>query len=293
MASVGGQLCNSMLYGTRNCNVGTQNATKLHQHRHPSTIKFFPMRTQLIAGNWKMNNGVGDSLALIRELIEKLPKRDDVEVAVCPSFLTLAGVRVALADTNIKLGAQNCHPEAKGAFTGEVSVSMLAGWVDYVIVGHSERRQIFGETDALVNQKVLAVLKAYLNPILCMGETLAENEAGQTEAVLVRQTKAAFAGVTDVQAKRVVVAYEPIWAIGTGKAATPADAQDRCKFIRTQLRGLYGEVADVIRIQYGGSVNAANAVETLGQPDVDGALVGGASLKAADFAAIVAAAPSK
>ncbi len=237
-----------------------------------------------------MNNGVSDSLALIRDLRMQIMERRGVEVAVCPPFMAIAGVRVALADTYIKLGAQNCHPQDKGAFTGEVSAAMLAGWVDYVIVGHSERRQLFAELDSFINLKARAVLNYGMAPILCVGETLAENEAGQTETVLARQITEDFAGIKGDEAARVVVAYEPIWAIGTGRAATSADAQNRCKFIREELRTHYGAIADVIRIQYGGSVNASNARDILGQPDIDGALVGGASLKANDFAAIVAAA---
>ena len=248
------------------------------------------MRRQLIAGNWKMNNGISDSLALIREVRVQIMERRGVEVAVCPPFMAIAGVRVALADTYIKLGAQNCYPDDKGAFTGEVSAAMLAGWVDYVIVGHSERRQLFGETDGFINRKVRSVLNHGMSPILCMGETLAENEAGATEAVLARQIAEDFAGIKGDEAARVVVAYEPIWAIGTGRAATSLDAQNRCRFIREALRKQFGVIADVVRIQYGGSVNAATAREILGQPDIDGALVGGASLKANDFAAIVAAA---
>ena len=239
-----------------------------------------------------MNKGVSETIVLIGELAPQIAAdiARGVEVAVCPPFISLAVARDMLSGTGLKLGAQNAHPEAKGAFTGEVSVSMLAGLVDFVIVGHSERRQIFGETDAFVNKKALAVLAAGLTPIICIGETLAENEAGQTEAVLSRQTAAALQGIQAADLPRIVIAYEPIWAIGTGRAATPADAQNRCAFVRAEVRKAAGAAADVIRIQYGGSVTAANAKEILGQPDIDGALVGGASLKAADFAAIVAAA---
>jgi triosephosphate isomerase len=204
--------------------------------------------------------------------------------------VSLGAVKAALAGSAVALGAQNVHPEAKGAFTGEVSVGMLAGLVDYVIVGHSERRQLFGESDAFVNKKVLAVLAGGLKPILCIGETLAENEAGQTEAVLARQARESLANVGAGDIVKVTVAYEPIWAIGTGRAATAADAQNRIAYIRGLLRQAYGALADQVRIQYGGSVTPANAREILSQPDVDGALVGGASLKAADFAAIVKAA---
>ncbi|MGQ9903895.1 MAG: triose-phosphate isomerase [Anaerolineae bacterium] len=248
------------------------------------------MRTPLIAGNWKMNKTITETEALIAELRGLLPGNDAVEVAVCPPFVSLAAAKAALAGSTIKLGAQNAHPEPKGAFTGEVSVSMLVGLVDYVIIGHSERRQLFGETDAFVNAKALAVLAAGLKPILCVGETLAENEAGQTEAVLERQLREGLVNVSAGDAARITIAYEPIWAIGTGRAATAADAQNRIAFIRAQLRQKYGAVADQMRIQYGGSVTPANAKDILSQPDIDGALVGGASLRAGDFAAIVAAA---
>jgi len=250
------------------------------------------MRTTLIAGNWKMNKTVSETVLLISELAPLV--RDDiargVEVAVCPPFIALATARDVLSNSGLKLGAQNVNPEAKGAFTGEIAPGMLSGLTEYVIVGHSERRQIFGESDAFVNKKALAVLAAGMAPILCVGETLAENEAGQTEAVLTRQVAAGLSGIAPNDLSRVVIAYEPIWAIGTGRAATAADAQNRCAFIRAEIRKLAGAAADTMRIQYGGSVTPANAREILSKPDIDGALVGGASLKAADFAAIVAAA---
>jgi triosephosphate isomerase (TIM) len=248
------------------------------------------MRTPFIAGNWKMNKTVTEAVALVEELKTSVGGVGGVDVAVCPAFVALTAVKTALAGSSIKLGSQNAYFEPKGAYTGEVSVSMLAGLVDYVIVGHSERRQIFGETDQMVNRKVQAVLANGLLPILCMGETLAENEAGQTEAVLERQTREGLANVGEADIVKVTIAYEPIWAIGTGRAATTADAQNRCAFIRAQLRAKYGAAADRVRIQYGGSVTPANAKELLSQPDVDGALVGGASLKTADFTAIVKAA---
>jgi len=248
------------------------------------------MRTPFIAGNWKMNKTVAEAAALVAELKGLLPAGAAVDVAVCPPFVCLGAAKAAVAGSAIAVGAQNVHPEAKGAFTGEISVGMLAGLADYVIVGHSERRQLFGESDAFVNKKVLAVLAGGLKPILCVGETLAENEAGQTEAVLERQTRDSLANVSAADIVKVTIAYEPIWAIGTGRAATAADAQNRIAFIRGQLRKAYGGLADQVRIQYGGSVTPANARDILSQPDVDGALVGGASLKAADFAAIVKAA---
>ena len=248
------------------------------------------MRTPFIAGNWKMNKTVGEAVTLVEELKSAVAGIQAVEVAVCPAFVALTAVKPALQGSTIKLGAQNAYFEPKGAFTGEVSISMLTGIVDYIIIGHSERRQIFGESDQLVNKKVRAVLASGLKPIMCIGETLAENEAGQTEAVLERQTRDGLADVGAGDIVNVTIAYEPIWAIGTGRAATSDDAQNRCAFIRAQLRAKYGELADQVRIQYGGSVTPANARELLGKPDIDGALVGGASLKAADFTAIVKAA---
>ncbi len=237
-----------------------------------------------------MNKTVAEAVVLVDELKAALAGVAGVDVAVCPAFVALTSVRSALAGSAIKLGAQNAYYEPKGAFTGEVSISMLTSLVDYVIIGHSERRQIFGETDQLVNKKVLAVLASGLQPILCIGETRAENEAGQTEAVLERQVREALANVSAADITRLTIAYEPIWAIGTGRAATSEDAQNRCAFVRAQVRRKYGDLADQVRIQYGGSVTPANARELLTRPDIDGALVGGASLKAADFSAIVKAA---
>ncbi|MCS6847101.1 MAG: triose-phosphate isomerase [Anaerolineae bacterium] len=248
------------------------------------------MRKQLIAGNWKMNKTVSEAYDLAIELITGLRAVRETEVALCPPFVALTAVKSAIANTMIKLGAQNMHDQDKGAFTGEISPVMLAGLADYVILGHSERRQHFGESDAFINRKVLAALKHGLRPILCIGETLEQNERGETEAVLARQVRADLAGVATDDATKIVIAYEPVWAIGTGRAATADDAQHRCAFVRAQLRELFGAAADEIRIQYGGSVTPANAPEILSKPDVDGALVGGASLKAEDFVAIVQAA---
>jgi triosephosphate isomerase len=248
------------------------------------------MRTQFIAGNWKMNKTVGEAYDLAIELVTGLRALHNTEVALCPPFVSLTTVKQAIANTMIKLGAQNMNDQDKGAFTGEVSPVMLAGLADYVILGHSERRQLFGETDAFINKKVHAALKHNLLPILCVGETLAQNEAGETEAVLERQVREGLAGINASDAPKIVIAYEPIWAIGTGRAATADDAQSRCAYIRGQLRKAFGDSADQMRIQYGGSVTAANAAETLSKPDVDGALVGGASLKAEDFIKIVQAA---
>jgi len=245
------------------------------------------MRTQLIAGNWKMNKTVSEAYDLAIALASRLGAVHKTEVALCPPFVSLTTVKSAIANTAIKLGAQNMHDQDQGAFTGEVSPLMLAGLADYVILGHSERRQHFGESDAFINHKVRAALKHGLQPILCIGETLEQNERGETEAVLQRQVHEDLAGIDPADATRIVIAYEPIWAIGTGRAATADDAQARCAYARQQLRGLFGGAADAIRIQYGGSVTAANARQILSQPDIDGALVGGASLKAEEFIAIV------
>lgn len=248
------------------------------------------MRRQFIAGNWKMNKTVSEAYDLAIELVTGLRAVRETEVALCPPFVALTAVKSAIANTMIKLGAQNMHDQDKGAFTGEISPVMLTGLADYVILGHSERRQHFGESDAFINRKVLAALKHGLQPILCIGETLEQNERGETEAVLARQVRADLAGVAVEDATKIVIAYEPVWAIGTGRAATADDAQHRCAFVRAQLRDLFGAAADAMRIQYGGSVTPANAREILSKPDVDGALVGGASLKADDFIAIVQAA---
>jgi triosephosphate isomerase len=245
------------------------------------------MRTQFIAGNWKMNKTVSEAYDLAIELVTGLRAVRGTEVALCPPFVSLTAVKQAIANTPIKLGAQNMHDKDSGAFTGEVSPPMLTGQADYVILGHSERRQLFGETDDFINRKVLAALKHGLRPILCVGETLEQNERGETEAVLERQVREDLVGVSAADAAKIVIAYEPIWAIGTGRAATAEDAQNRCAFVRAQLRQQFGDAADEMRIQYGGSVSAANAKEILSKPDVDGALVGGASLKAADFTTIV------
>ncbi len=252
------------------------------------------MRTPFIAGNWKMHKTIAEAVALVEELRAALEGFTACDVAVCPPFLALAAVREALAGSAIGLGAQNMHWEEQGAFTGEVSPRMLAGLCDYVIIGHSERRTLFGETDEMVNRKLHSALAHGLKPILCVGENLEQNRAGETEAFVGGQVRAAFAGLTAEQARLVTVAYEPIWAIGTG---VPAHGPDANRIIGEAVRGtlaaLYGDaVAQAIRIQYGGSVKPANAAEFLGQPEIDGALVGGASLRAADFAAIVRAVAS-
>jgi triosephosphate isomerase len=249
-------------------------------------------RRTFIAGNWKMNKTVGEALTLVRELRNAISiVRDRVEVAIAPPFTALHPVAKALEDSNIALAAQHCHASESGAFTGEVSAPMLKEvGCSYVILGHSERRQLFGETDAGVNRKVAAVLKAGMLPIVCVGETLEEREGGKTLAVVETQVKGCLSGFGAVEGAKFVIAYEPVWAIGTGKTATSRQAQEVHAHIRGLLTGLWGaETAQQVRIQYGGSVKADNAVELLSQPDIDGALVGGASLKAADFAAIVKA----
>lgn len=249
-------------------------------------------RRRFIAGNWKMHKTVGEALALVRDLRGLVSMvRDQVEIAVAPPFTALHAVAKALEGSNVQLAAQNCHWEASGAYTGEISAPMLAeAGCQYVILGHSERRQYFGETDQTVNRRLQAVLGAKLLPILCVGETLSEREAGRTLEVVTRQVKGALAGFAAADLTSLVLAYEPVWAIGTGKTATSAQAQEVHAHIREELRELYGqELGERTRIQYGGSVKADNAAELLGQPDVDGALVGGASLKPQDFAAIVKA----
>lgn len=243
------------------------------------------MRIPIIAGNWKMNTTVDQALALVREILPGLDKVEGADKVLCPPFVSLASVKPLLADFSVQLGAQNVYFEEKGAFTGEISTLMLAGLCDYVIIGHSERRQYFAETDQSVNRKIKAVMKAGLKPIMCVGETLEENGAGRTSDVITRQVKGGLDGI--IADGKLVVAYEPVWAIGTGKAATGAMANETIALIRRILSEMYGrDTAQAIRIQYGGSVTAANIAEFLSQPEIDGALVGGASLKAAEFVSI-------
>ena len=248
------------------------------------------MRTPIIAGNWKMNKTVAETLELIREIRQSLGEAPEkVEVVLCPPFTSLWVARNSLGRSKYGLGAQDLYWEPKGAFTGEVSPAMLAELVTYVIVGHSERRQYFGETDETVNKKVKAALANGLRPIMCVGEVLAEFEAGKTDEVVSRQTHAGLAGLVAEQMANVVIAYEPVWAIGTGKAATGSGANVvAARAIRGPLTEMFGPaVAEATRVQYGGSVTPANIAEFMAQPDLDGGLVGGASLKAADFAEIV------
>ena len=250
------------------------------------------MRTPMVAGKWKMNKGLYETRDLIRELFPQLHAVKDVEIVICPPFVGLGVAKRELEDSSIKLGAQNMHWSDSGAFTGEISPLMLKELCEYVIVGHSERRAMFGETDDTVNKKVLAALAHGLKPIVCVGETLEENQSGITAEVVGRQVRQGLRSLTAAQAEQVVIAYEPVWAIGTGLAATPEGANAVHKdVIRPILRELFGEeVGDGMRILYGGSVNPGNASELFGQSDIDGGLIGGASLKADSFVALVNAA---
>jgi triosephosphate isomerase len=249
------------------------------------------LRKAIIAGNWKMNKTRPEAKALVEELIPAV-KDADATVVVCVPFTNLETVLEATKGTNIQVGAQNVHFEKSGAFTGEISADMLKEMgVEYVVIGHSERRQYFGETDVTVNKRVKAALAAGLKVILCIGEVLEQREQGITFEVCGMQTKIALLGVTEEEMKNVIIAYEPVWAIGTGKTATADQAQEVCEFIRSVLAYLYSDAtAQATTIQYGGSMNAGNADELLSKYDVDGGLIGGASLKAEDFAKIVKAA---
>jgi len=250
------------------------------------------MRKRYVAGNWKMNNTVEQSVALARAVAAGLPPDCAAEVAVIPPFVSLRPVAEALAGSPLRLGAQDVFWEARGAFTGEISPAMLAdAGCSFALVGHSERRHVVGESDEIVRRKLDALLAAGLEAILCVGEKLEEREAGRTEQRLEIQVRAGLSGLDAGQAARVTIAYEPVWAIGTGKTATTAQAQEAHAFIRGLVAGMLGvPVAEAMRIQYGGSVKSANAAELMAQPDVDGALVGGASLEADSFLGIVAGA---
>ncbi len=247
------------------------------------------MRRPFIAGNWKMHKTVAEGVALAQALREALADVTTMELAVCPPATALYAVAQALEGSNIGVGAQNMHWEAQGAFTGEIAPPMVAEVARYVIIGHSERRQYFGETDETVNRKIKAALAHGLTPIVCIGESLEQNRAGETVAFVGAQIRGAFAGLSAEEARRLVLAYEPIWAIGTGLTATPEDANRIIRqAIRDVLRGLYDEAtAEAIRVQYGGSVKPHNMAGFIVMPEIDGALVGGASLKADSFAAIV------
>jgi len=244
------------------------------------------MRVCLIAGNWKMNTTVAEAEQLVLEMLERLDRIEGVEKVVCPPFVSLVGINMMLQNSSIKLGAQNMHFESGGAYTGEVSPVMLRELCEFVILGHSERRWYFGETDEIVNKKVVAALANKLKPILCVGERLEENEAGKTEGIISRQVRGALNGIEAVG--DLVIAYEPVWAIGTGKAASGKQAAATIQFIRDVVSELWNKsIAQDLRILYGGSVTSANVAEFVSLPEIDGALVGGASLKADEFVGIV------
>ena len=246
-------------------------------------------RIPFIAGNWKMNLTVKEAREFAKEVATKVPAASSVESAICAPATHLEALVELTKDSELAIGAENCHFEKSGAFTGETSPCVLNDLgVKYVILGHSERREYFGETDELINKKTIAAFENGLVPIVCCGETLEEYEAGRAVEVITSQLQVDLAGLTKEQAEKLVVAYEPIWAIGTGKSATKEDAQKMCKAVRDIVEGLYGkEVADKVRVQYGGSVKPENVKEYLACPDVDGALVGGASLKVDSFLALL------
>ena len=248
-------------------------------------------RKAIIAGNWKMNKTATEAKALISELIPAV-KDAGCEVVICVPFTDLVTAVEMTKGTNIHVGAENVHFEKSGAYTGEISADMLTDLgVEYVVIGHSERRQYFAETNETVNKRTKAALAGGLKPIICVGESLTQREQGVTEELIRMQVKIALNGVTADELKNVVIAYEPIWAIGTGKTATADQAEEVCAFIRATLAKLYGaDVAETITVQYGGSMNAKNAAELLSKTNVDGGLIGGASLKAADFTTIINAA---
>jgi len=244
------------------------------------------MRSPFVAGNWKMNTTATEAEKLVLEMLDKLDRIKGAEKVLCPPFVSLVAINMMLQGSSIKLGAQNMYFETKGAYTGEISPVMLSELCEFVILGHSERRWYFGETDEIVNKKVKAALANRLQPILCVGERLAEKEAGKTEDVINRQVTADFKGIEPVS--NLVIAYEPVWAIGTGKAASGEQAAATIQFIRDVLAKLWNKsIAQSLRILYGGSVNSANIAEFISHPEIDGALVGGASLKSEDFVSIV------
>lgn len=250
------------------------------------------IRKKLIAGNWKMNKTAADGVTLTKDIVAEIGRETSVDVVICPPFTALESAARALEGQAVKLGAQNVHPEKSGAYTGEISAEMLRSlYVTHVILGHSERRSYFGETDAFINKKVVTSLASQLKPILCVGETLAEREAGTTLTVVQTQLEGGLKGVTAEQITTVIIAYEPVWAIGTGKVATTAQAQEVHAFIRDLLTKLYGApLAQKVRILYGGSMKPSNAAELLAEKDIDGGLIGGASLEAKSFIELVKAA---
>lgn len=244
------------------------------------------MRVPMIAGNWKMNTTLSEAIKLVSEMRPGLDEIDNVDKVVCPPFISLSAVKELIRHSSIKLGAQNLYFEEKGAYTGEISPLMLADLCEFVIIGHSERRQYFNETGEVVNKKIQAALKVGLKPILCVGERLAENEAGRTEAVVTEQLRSSLAGIN--YHGGLIIAYEPVWAIGTGKAATGQQANETISLIRHNVARLYDKgIAQEVRLLYGGSVTADSIAEFMRQPEIDGALVGGASLKADQFLSIV------
>jgi triosephosphate isomerase len=247
------------------------------------------MRKPMMAGNWKMNKRIDEAVALAQAIRDAVAAVESVDRVLCPPFVCLPAVRQAVQGSSVAVGAQNMHFAESGAYTGEVSAAMLQGLVDYVIIGHSERRQYFAETDSSVNKKTLAALAAGLTPIVCVGESLAQNEAGETQSFVGGQVKAALAGLTGEQVQQIVIAYEPIWAIGTGRAATAQQAQEICGgVVRATVAEIFGPgVAEFTRVLYGGSTNAKNIGEIMQQPDIDGALIGGASLQADSYTAMV------
>ena len=249
-------------------------------------------RKKLIAGNWKMNKTSADAIALVGDLVAAIGRQNDVDVVVCPPFTALESTGKVLEGSTVKLGAQNMHHESSGAFTGEISAPMLRDlFVTHVILGHSERRALFGETDGFINQKVLTALKNQLRPILCLGESPAVREAGSTLKVVQTQLEAGLEGVGKEQLPSVIIAYEPVWAIGTGKVATSDQAQEVHAYIRGLLTKTFGEtMAQKVRILYGGSMKPSNAAELLNQKDIDGGLIGGASLESRSFVELVQAA---
>ncbi len=245
-------------------------------------------RKVIIAGNWKMNQNAREAKALVDALKPLVAGIDACEIVVCPPFTSIAAAAEAAKGSNIKVGAQNIHWAESGAFTGEISAAMLKELgVEYVIIGHSERRQFFGETDETVNKRLKAALAAGLKAIVCIGEMLDEREGGKTEKVLDAQINGGFADITPEQMAEIIVAYEPVWAIGTGKTATPEMAEETHAFIRVRLRDMFGEAGDKVRIQYGGSMKADNAKALVAQRNIDGGLIGGASLKADSFADLI------
>ena len=248
------------------------------------------MRKPIIAGNWKMNKTPSEARELVSALVP-LVQDAKCDVVVCTPAVDFAAVSEVIKGTNIKLGAENMHWKESGAYTGELSAAMLKeSGVEYVILGHSERRQYFGETDATVNQRVLAAVKAGLTPIICVGEKKEEREAGYTNALVTYQTQIALSGLTADEVKNVVIAYEPVWAIGTGLTATDEQANETIGVIREAVRAAYGDAADDVRIQYGGSMNPKNCKGLMAQPEIDGGLIGGASLKPEQFVEIINAA---